>query len=803
MSKLAHIKEIEKKYSQKTYETNVDFTKPKFFACFPYPYMNGKLHLGHAYTMLKVDYEARFKKINGYNVLFPFGFHVTGIPIYAASMKLKKELETNNKSYQYNIMKSFNIKEEDIPKFVDPLEWVKYFPNMGLDHISKLNIMVDKRRSFVTTEINPFYDSFVRWQFIKLYEKKYLKFGTRNSIYSDSLQMQCQDHDRSVGEGIQNSNFMIHEVTICCENENCVLWVLYSPMEKEKYYYALYVYISTKNKFNKYYSKDENKYIYMTEYVYKNYSAQVKTLELISENISFSLDDFGYTTIIIEEHTNKYHEYLGGEVLGEINTEKINGEIIDVLGKDFSDILEKDKSYGKYKGIFVSMPDDIVIDRMGSMCIVKPVEQWYIDYANPEWKNIAHDCVNNMKLADQIKNGLTQSIDWLKEWGVSRTFGLGTKLPFDERFTIDSLSDSTLYPAYYTVSHFLHRDIYGKESDFDPKEFTNHVWDYIYLGVWNDSIKIERIKLDKMKESFNYFYPVDLRVSGKDLISNHLPMYIFNHCAIFDKKCLPITINCNGWILVNGVKMAKSNGNFITIENALEENSIDSVRLTLADSGDNLDDANYESKKAKDIYLLKIFNFVDGIEKISKCINEYSDEIHDVDTMFLNVFNKLFSQIIEHYKSYEYKNVVRDTFFVISNLREKYRIYTKYFNKTPNKDIMMHVIKLQLILLYPIISMISENLLDLFGINIDDINVQKINIIYDKNICDLYDSLENTILYIREKNDKNKKKNKPIMNCIVENSAFDEYLEKIMLEQLKINITFNKSENKEMKVRFI
>ena len=66
MSKLAHIKEIEKKYSQKTYETNVDFTKPKFFACFPYPYMNGKLHLGHAYTMLKVDYEARFKKINGY-----------------------------------------------------------------------------------------------------------------------------------------------------------------------------------------------------------------------------------------------------------------------------------------------------------------------------------------------------------------------------------------------------------------------------------------------------------------------------------------------------------------------------------------------------------------------------------------------------------------------------------------------------------------------------------------------------------------------------------------------------------------
>jgi len=39
--------------------------------------------------------------------------------------------------------------------------------------------------------------------------------------------------------------------------------------------------------------------------------------------------------------------------------------------------------------------------------------------------------------------------------------------------------------------------------------------------------------IDEMKENFNYWYPVDFRISGKDLIQNHLTFYIFNHVAIF------------------------------------------------------------------------------------------------------------------------------------------------------------------------------------------------------------------------------------------------------------------------------
>jgi leucyl-tRNA synthetase len=46
-------------------------------------------------------------------------------------------------------------------------------------------------------------------------------------------------------------------------------------------------------------------------------------------------------------------------------------------------------------------------------------------------------------------------LEWLKEWGCSRTAGLGTHLPWDEQFVVESLSDSTIYMAYYTVAHLL------------------------------------------------------------------------------------------------------------------------------------------------------------------------------------------------------------------------------------------------------------------------------------------------------------------------------------------------------------
>ncbi len=79
------------------------------------------------------------------------------------------------------------------------MHWVRYFPPLGQQQLSKYGVHVDSARSFITTDLNPYYNSFIEWQFNILKEKGYIKFGQRPSIYSPLDKQMCADHDRSEG----------------------------------------------------------------------------------------------------------------------------------------------------------------------------------------------------------------------------------------------------------------------------------------------------------------------------------------------------------------------------------------------------------------------------------------------------------------------------------------------------------------------------------------------------------------------------------------------------------------------------
>ena len=72
--------------------------KNKFFCTFPYPYMNGLLHLGHGYTLCRAEFQSRYYRLRGKNVLWPFALHCTGMPILACADKLKREIEQKRKN---------------------------------------------------------------------------------------------------------------------------------------------------------------------------------------------------------------------------------------------------------------------------------------------------------------------------------------------------------------------------------------------------------------------------------------------------------------------------------------------------------------------------------------------------------------------------------------------------------------------------------------------------------------------------------------------------------------------------------
>lgn len=71
-------------------------------------------------------------------------------------------------------------------------------------------------------------------------------------------------------------------------------------------------------------------------------------------------------------------------------------------------------------------------------------------------------------------------------------------------------------------------------------------------------------------------------------------MALFNHAAIWeDEKFWPKAYYCNGYINVEGKKMSKSLGNFITLQQVIDDYGADAARIACAMAGDSINDANF------------------------------------------------------------------------------------------------------------------------------------------------------------------------------------------------------------------
>ena len=155
--------------------------------------------------------------------------------------------------------------------------------------------------------------------------------------------------------------------------------------------------------------------------------------------------------------------------------------------------------------------------------------------------------------------------------------------------------------------------------DITPEQMTDEVWEYILVdGPWPASAPLPKEKADALKHEYEYFYPLDVRSSGKDLINNHLSFAVYNHAAIFPENKWPLSMRANGHILLNGQKMSKSKGNSLTLRQAVEKFGADATRLALADSGDGIEDANFEEKNAN-ANILRIHTLLSWCE-VSLCL---------------------------------------------------------------------------------------------------------------------------------------------------------------------------------------
>src|SRR3990172_493937 len=197
---VAKLKAIEVKWQtkwekMKLHESNiVDWSHKGLLVTFPYPYLNGALHCGHGFTASKVDFFARFKRLQGFNVLFPFAFHATGEPIVGVAKRVRQK-----DASQIKALRLSGIPENELSKFTDPEYVASYWREKAILVAKKVGWSIDWRRQFITIE--PLYKKFIEWQYLTLRELGYVKKGTHNVVYCPSCQSPTGDHDRLTGEG--------------------------------------------------------------------------------------------------------------------------------------------------------------------------------------------------------------------------------------------------------------------------------------------------------------------------------------------------------------------------------------------------------------------------------------------------------------------------------------------------------------------------------------------------------------------------------------------------------------------------
>ncbi len=139
--------QIEKKWQKyweenKTFRTEDDVTKPKFYALDMFPYPSGAgLHVGHPEGYTATDILSRMKRMQGYNVLHPMGWDAFGLPAEQYA------LDTGN----------------------DPAEFTEKNINTFRRQIKELGFSYDWDREINTTDEN--YYKWTQWIFTKLYEK--------------------------------------------------------------------------------------------------------------------------------------------------------------------------------------------------------------------------------------------------------------------------------------------------------------------------------------------------------------------------------------------------------------------------------------------------------------------------------------------------------------------------------------------------------------------------------------------------------------------------------------------------------
>jgi len=237
--------------------------------------------------------------------------------------------------------------------------------------------------------------------------------------------------------------------------------------------------------------------------------------------------------------------------------------------------------------------------------------------------------------------------------------------------------------AYYTVAHLLQGSLDGRTpgpAGVKPEQCTSGFWDCVLLGKpYDAALGVPEEIVARLRREFAFWYPLDCRVSGKDLIPNHLTMSLYNHAAIWEDPAMwPRSIFCNGFVQVDAEKMSKSKGNFITLVDAISTWGADATRFACADAGDGIVNANFDRVVADKA----ILNLTTELEWITSTLagkgkdtqlRAASAPKEWLDDWFANEMARLIKLAEEAYTQMRFREALKLSWYELQNARNRYR----------------------------------------------------------------------------------------------------------------------------------
>jgi leucyl-tRNA synthetase len=334
------------------------------------------------------------------------------------------------------------------------------------------------------------------------------------------------------------------------------------------------------------------------------------------------------------------------------------------------ELIKKDLLDSKQADIFYDLSEEVICRFGGKVFIKRIDDQWFIDYSNQEITDKTKEHVKTMNIyPSDYQENLPSILDWFGPRSCARLGSwMGTKLPFDQKWTIEPISDSTLYPAYYLISKYINL----KELAVD--DLTDEFFDFVFLGIEpttnaSTSKSATREKNNslwvKIKQAVDYYYPLDLNLGGKEHKTVHFPVYLMNHVAILPKHKWPKGIFVNWWVTSSGDdKISKSKGGAVPIPHAIETYGVDAMRFYYAHIGSPHIDITWDESV--------VYNYKNQLEKIANLFFEISsiqnNNSQSIDNWLDSQFNQVLKDINTKLETYNLRDFATKTYYEIPEL---------------------------------------------------------------------------------------------------------------------------------------